>query len=225
MLIWPGGSPAHWPICPGGGGAGSQYPGVEQVSPNRSELNKPVSAAPAPFLIPGSFSISCQPARQRVEHRELDHLRCRGRDCRLSQHVYRRAEDDLTRLGRITDLAHGVNLAGIAHILELEHRNTQLESDNARLLSGHTPPTRAAAGPTKHERTAIMTDAEDVPLTGNKPEADVAEQQIPVDLTVDETGLDPTHLTNRSDAEANPADLIDQAISVPLSDDDHPVQY
>jgi hypothetical protein len=28
-----------------------------------------------------------------------------------------------------------------------------------------------------------MTNAEDVPLTEDKPEADVAEQQIPVDLT------------------------------------------
>jgi DNA-binding transcriptional MerR regulator len=59
----------------------------------------------------------------------------------------RYSEDDLTRLARITDLiAQGVNLAGIAHILELEHRNSQLESDNARLMSGHTPPNRAAAG-------------------------------------------------------------------------------
>ena len=70
-----------------------------------------------------------------------------------------------------------------------------------------------------------MTNAEDVPITEDKPEADVAEQQIPVDLTVDEAGLDPTHVANRSNAEANLADLIDQAISVPLSDDDHPVQY
>jgi DNA-binding transcriptional MerR regulator len=61
----------------------------------------------------------------------------------------RYSEDDLTRLARITDLiAQGVNLAGIAHILELEHRVTQLESDNARLMSGHTPPNRAAAGRT-----------------------------------------------------------------------------
>jgi DNA-binding transcriptional MerR regulator len=59
----------------------------------------------------------------------------------------RYSEDDLTRLARITDLiAQGVNLAGIAHILELEHRITQLESDNA--MSGHTPPNRAAAGRT-----------------------------------------------------------------------------
>jgi hypothetical protein len=70
-----------------------------------------------------------------------------------------------------------------------------------------------------------MTNAEDVPLTEDKPEPDVAEQQIPLDVTVDEAGLDPTHIANRSDAEANLADLIDQAISVPLSDDDHPVQY
>ena len=34
-----------------------------------------------------------------------------------------------------------------------------------------------------------MTNAEDVPLTEDRPEADVAEQQIPVDLTVDEAGL------------------------------------
>ena len=70
----------------------------------------------------------------------------------------RYSEDDLTRLARITDLiAQGVNLAGIAHILELEHRNTQLESDNARLMSGHTPPTRAAAG---HTNTNTNTNGE-----------------------------------------------------------------
>lgn len=60
----------------------------------------------------------------------------------------RYSADDLARLGRITDLiAQGVNLAGIARILELECRNTQLESDNARLLSGQTAPTpRASEG-------------------------------------------------------------------------------
>jgi hypothetical protein len=70
-----------------------------------------------------------------------------------------------------------------------------------------------------------MTNAEDDPLTEDKPKADVAEQQTPVDLTVDEAGLDPTVIANRSDAEANLADLIDQAISVPLPDDDQPVQH
>ena len=70
-----------------------------------------------------------------------------------------------------------------------------------------------------------MTNAADLPLTEIKPEADVAEQQIPADPTLDDTGLDRTHITNRSDAEANLADLIDQAIIVPLSDDDHPMAY
>jgi hypothetical protein len=69
-----------------------------------------------------------------------------------------------------------------------------------------------------------MTNAEDVPLTEDKPEADVAEQQIPIDCTADEAGLDPTHIASRSDAEADLADLVDQAITVPLADDDHPVQ-
>jgi MerR family transcriptional regulator/heat shock protein HspR len=65
----------------------------------------------------------------------------------------RYSEDDLTRLARITDLiAEGVNLAGIARILDLEHRNTQLESDNSRLLSGRSPSTRA--GRTNPERGA-----------------------------------------------------------------------
>jgi MerR family transcriptional regulator/heat shock protein HspR len=49
----------------------------------------------------------------------------------------RYSDDDLIRLQRITELlADGVNLAGIAQILELEQRNTQLEWDNAQLISG-----------------------------------------------------------------------------------------
>jgi MerR family transcriptional regulator, heat shock protein HspR len=61
----------------------------------------------------------------------------------------RYSDDDLDRLRRITEfLAAGVNLAGIAQILDLEARNTQLESanaelisDNARLGAGHGPVT------------------------------------------------------------------------------------
>ena len=52
------------------------------------------------------------------------------------------------------------------------------------------------------------------------PEADVAEQQIPVDAV--EVTLDTGYLEDRSDAEANPADLIDQAIEIPYADDDRP---
>ncbi|MFF2113579.1 MerR family transcriptional regulator [Rhodococcus koreensis] len=47
----------------------------------------------------------------------------------------RYSEDDLVRLRRIAELiAEGVNLTGIARVLELEHANTELRGDNNRLL-------------------------------------------------------------------------------------------
>ena len=46
----------------------------------------------------------------------------------------RYSDDDLDRLARISELVGaGVNIAGILQILNLEHRNTELESDNSQL--------------------------------------------------------------------------------------------
>ncbi|MET0897780.1 MAG: MerR family transcriptional regulator [Mycobacterium sp.] len=46
----------------------------------------------------------------------------------------RYSDDDLVRLQRITELlAAGVNMVGIGQILDLQDRNTELESDNAAL--------------------------------------------------------------------------------------------
>jgi MerR family transcriptional regulator/heat shock protein HspR len=46
----------------------------------------------------------------------------------------RYSDDDLERLKQITDLVQqGVNLAGIARILDLESKNSQLASHNTRL--------------------------------------------------------------------------------------------
>ena len=46
----------------------------------------------------------------------------------------RYSDDDLDRLARIGELVGaGVNIAGILQILNLEHRNTELESDNSQL--------------------------------------------------------------------------------------------
>lgn len=46
----------------------------------------------------------------------------------------RYSDDDLQRLQQITELVdQGVNLAGIARILDLEHQNCALESHNAQL--------------------------------------------------------------------------------------------
>lgn len=48
----------------------------------------------------------------------------------------RYSDDDLDRLQRISSLVgEGVNLAGVAQILHLERRNTELESDNGHLRS------------------------------------------------------------------------------------------
>jgi MerR family transcriptional regulator, heat shock protein HspR len=52
------------------------------------------------------------------------------------------SHDDIDRLVRIRELlADGLNLAGIAKVLELEHRVERLEADNARLRrSGRSRP-------------------------------------------------------------------------------------
>ena len=58
----------------------------------------------------------------------------------------RLSDDDLERLQRSELVDRGVNLAGITHILDLETRNSQLESDytqlevlNARLKADQRP--------------------------------------------------------------------------------------
>ena len=51
------------------------------------------------------------------------------------------------------------------------------------------------------------------------PEAYAVEQQTPVD-SADEPGLDVDYLQDRSEAEADPADLAEQAVDVPMPDDD-----
>ncbi len=63
--------------------------------------------------------------------------------------IRRYSDDDLQRLARITELVdQGINLAGVAQILDLETKNRRLESDytqlellNAKLKAG-----RSAAG-------------------------------------------------------------------------------
>ncbi len=52
------------------------------------------------------------------------------------------------------------------------------------------------------------------------PEADVAEQRTPVDAADDDTWRDADHITEEREWEASEADLIEQAIEVPLTDDD-----
>ncbi|MDI3314879.1 MAG: hypothetical protein QJR12_11585 [Mycobacterium sp.] len=61
-------------------------------------------------------------------------------------------------------------------------------------------------------------DARETAGTGEKPEADAAEQRAIV--SGDDAGLDISYLTDINEREANEADLIDQAIVVPIPDEE-----
>ena len=58
------------------------------------------------------------------------------------------------------------------------------------------------------------------PMPDEAPVADAIEQHQPTDPSAEDTGLDPEHLTDLTQRDANPSDVIDQAITVPLPDDD-----
>lgn len=69
-----------------------------------------------------------------------------------------------------------------------------------------------------------MIDAEGLSPSDGIPEADRAEQRLAADVGDEEAGLDPAHLEDIHDKDANPADVIDQAISVPLPHDDYDIE-
>ena len=54
------------------------------------------------------------------------------------------------------------------------------------------------------------------------PDADVAEQHTPVDPGDEDIWQDAEKISAERMAEANEADLVDQAIEVPIPDDDPP---
>jgi hypothetical protein len=61
---------------------------------------------------------------------------------------------------------------------------------------------------------------DDTPLADDVPAADAAEQHQPVDDSAEDAGLDPRCVADLLQRYANPSDVIDQAIIVPLPDDD-----
>jgi hypothetical protein len=63
----------------------------------------------------------------------------------------------------------------------------------------------------------------DIPLADDVPAADAVEQHQPADVSVEDAGLDTRYVANLSQRDANPADVIDQAIIVPIPDDDRDV--
>ena len=135
----------------------------------------------------------------------------------------RYSDDDLDLLQRINELvAQGINIAGIAQILHLEHRNSELESDNSHLKSENArlrseEPTPEGGRETHDDLPRRQPLADDIPA------ADAVEQQQPADVSVEDAGLDPAYVADLLQRDANPSDVIDQAIIVPLPDDDRDI--
>jgi hypothetical protein len=66
----------------------------------------------------------------------------------------------------------------------------------------------------------MMIYRDETPLADDVPAADAAEQRQPADDSAEDAGLDPREVANLLQRDANPSDVIDQAIVVPLPDDD-----
>lgn len=126
----------------------------------------------------------------------------------------RYSEQDLGQLRRIGELLDaGLNLAGVALVLDLETDNARLRADNTQL---------------RDEKEDTMTEHR-ADLPEDTPEADLLEQQTPVDTGEDaETGADAVTgdqdsaaVSAASSAQANEADLLEQSRPLP-GEEDHP---
>ncbi len=122
----------------------------------------------------------------------------------------RYSPDDLDRLRRISDLTEaGLNLAGIAMVLHLQDQNTQLREG---------PTGEHQGGGTAMSRTRV-----DLPPLGGVEDADRLDQLTPQDpaTTDDVPDEDPPTV---SVAGVEEADLLDQHITVPVTEEDYPPQ-
>jgi hypothetical protein len=66
----------------------------------------------------------------------------------------------------------------------------------------------------------MTTFLDDKPLADDIPRAHAVEQRQPADVSVEDAGLDPASAADLLQRDANPSDVIDQAIIVPIPDDD-----
>ena len=73
----------------------------------------------------------------------------------------------------------------------------------------------------RKEGLPVMGDVENIALPDDEaPDTDAMEQRLVIDPD-DDTGLDLSHVDAVSDRDANSADVIDQAIVVPVPEDDY----
>lgn len=68
-----------------------------------------------------------------------------------------------------------------------------------------------------------MIHRDDNPLADDVPAADAAEQQRLIDPTSEDAGLDPDNVADLLQRDADPSDVIDQAVVVLLPDDEPPL--
>jgi hypothetical protein len=67
----------------------------------------------------------------------------------------------------------------------------------------------------------MTTNPDNHPLADDVPVDDAAEQRQPADDSTEDAGLDLDEVADLLERDANPADVIEQAIVVPLPDDDY----
>ncbi|MQY31366.1 MerR family transcriptional regulator [Nocardia aurantia] len=106
-----------------------------------NETTYPASGGPVPDPAQGVYGISVAAALSGVSVQSLRALERHGllTPSRSDGGTRRYSGDDLARLRRITALQEqGINLAGIARILDLEDANSGLHADNTDLRSANT---------------------------------------------------------------------------------------
>lgn len=116
-------------------------------------MEKPVPEDPLARSARGVYGISVASELSGIDPQTLRLYERRGllSPARTDGGTRRYSDDDLELLARISDLvAQGINIAGIAQILHLQHRNTELESDNNDLKSENAR--LRSAAPTSRQR-------------------------------------------------------------------------
>jgi MerR family transcriptional regulator, heat shock protein HspR len=114
------------------------HPCKDDLENNVDEIGESVSSDSVPRSARGVYGISVAADLSGIDPQTLRLYERRGllTPARTDGGTRRYSEEDLDRLQQISELvAQGINIAGVAEILHLQRRNSELESDNSRLES------------------------------------------------------------------------------------------